>query len=64
MTITALAPDLILHSGQIYTMDAQNSVVEAVAIKDSRILTTGGTAQLRALAVCRREPTIGFLCEN
>ena len=50
MTITALAPDLILHSGQIYTMDAQNSVVEAVAIKDSRILTTGGTAQLRALA--------------
>ena len=50
MTVTELAPDLILHSGQIYTMDAQNSVVDAVAVRDGRILTTGGTAQLRALA--------------
>lgn len=50
MIITELAPDTILVNGKIYTLDAQNSVAEAVAIKDGRILTTGGSAQLQALA--------------
>lgn len=50
MIITELAPDTILSNGRIYTLDAHNSVAEAVAIKDGRILTTGGSAQLQALA--------------
>ena len=33
-------PDLILINGRIHTMDAQNSVVSSVAIKDGRIIAT------------------------
>jgi predicted amidohydrolase YtcJ len=34
-------PDLILINGRIHTMDAENSVVSSVAIKDGRFIATG-----------------------
>ena len=39
-------PDLILINGKIHTMDAENSIVSSVAIKDGRIIATAsGRAQ-------------------
>lgn len=48
-----LAPDTILYQGQIYTLDATKAVVEAVAIKDGRILATGTSAALLPLATAQ-----------
>ena len=48
--MSRLAPDLILHHGRIYTLAGEPSVVEAVAVKEGRILTVGGNAPLLALA--------------
>jgi predicted amidohydrolase YtcJ len=51
MVVESLAPDLVVHGGQIYPfVDEQKSTVEAIAIKDGRILTMGGNAQIQALA--------------
>lgn len=44
------APDLILHGGQIYTVDAQNSVAESVAIRGDRIAAVGSNAEIEKLA--------------
>jgi len=42
--------DLILHHGNIATMDEHRSFVEAVAIRDGKILAVGGNRQIRSLA--------------
>lgn len=34
-------PDIVYKNGKIHTFDQQNSIVEAVAIKDGKILATG-----------------------
>lgn len=40
--------DMIISGGPIYTMDGQNSTVEAVAVKDNRILYAGALADAEA----------------
>jgi predicted amidohydrolase YtcJ len=37
---------VIYVNGKIYTMDKNNSIVEAIAVKDGKILATGKTAEL------------------
>ncbi|MBW2368643.1 MAG: amidohydrolase family protein, partial [Deltaproteobacteria bacterium] len=42
--------DKILTNGKIITVDAQDSIVEAVAIKNGRFLATGTTDEIKDLA--------------
>jgi predicted amidohydrolase YtcJ len=44
------AADLVLYNGKISTVDAHNSTVEAVAIRDGEIVATGRSGRVRALA--------------
>jgi predicted amidohydrolase YtcJ len=44
------APDLIVYNGKISTVDAQNSEVSALAIRDGDIIATGSDLPIRALA--------------
>ena len=44
------APDVVLYNGKISTVDANNTTVDALAIRDGKILATGTTARMRALA--------------
>ena len=50
MVINDLSPDLILTDGRFYTLDAQNAVAQAVAIKDGRIVAVGSNAEIAELA--------------
>ena len=50
LKITRLAPDKIVHNATVYTLDADNSTAQAVAIKDGRILATGSDSEIIALA--------------
>jgi predicted amidohydrolase YtcJ len=43
-------PDIILANGRIITVDAADSVSEAIAIKGNKILSVGGDRVIRALA--------------
>jgi len=43
------APDLILHHGQIVTVDAEFSLAEAMAIRGSHLVKVGGNAEVLAL---------------
>ena len=43
-------PDLVLHNGRISTVDARNSTVEAIAIKNGEIVATGRSGRVRELA--------------
>ncbi len=43
-------PDLILLNGQIFTSDAAHPYVQALAISGERILATGDSAKIKALA--------------
>ena len=45
------SPDLVLYDGKISTVDANNSTVEAIAIRDGTIIARGGSRQVRALAI-------------
>jgi predicted amidohydrolase YtcJ len=47
--VQAAAGTVFLH-GRILTLDAAGTVVDAVAVKDGRILATGSDAQIRKLA--------------
>ena len=40
------APDLILHNGVIWTVDAKNSTAQAVAIKDGRFVAVGANGDV------------------
>ena len=42
--------DLVLYDGKISTVDANNSTVEAIAIRDGTIIAKGGSREVRALA--------------
>src|SRR3989442_1667809 len=42
-------PDLVLHNGRISTVDARNSTVEAIAIKNGEIIATGRNGRVREL---------------
>jgi predicted amidohydrolase YtcJ len=44
------AADLVLYNGKISTVDAHDSTVEAVAIRDGEIVATGRSRRVRALA--------------
>ena len=44
------SPDLVLYNGKISTVDANNSTVEAIAIRDGTIIARGGSREVRALA--------------
>ena len=46
----AAQPDVLFFNGKIATLDAAESRVEAVAIKDGRILKVGSNSEMRALA--------------
>ncbi|HZU06838.1 MAG TPA: amidohydrolase [Chloroflexota bacterium] len=50
-----LAPDLLLINGRVLTLDARNTVAEALAIKEGKILAVGTTAEIEALAGPRTE---------
>lgn len=39
--------DLLLQNGRIYTVDAGNSIVEAVAVRDGRVIDVGTTENLQ-----------------
>lgn len=41
--------DMIFINGKIHTVDDQNSLVEAVAVKEGKILTTGTNTQIQLL---------------
>jgi len=41
--------DLLIQNGTIITLDPQNSISEAIAIKDGRIMATGSEEQLSHL---------------
>ena len=43
-------PDLILTGGEIRTVDAEDSIAEALAVKDGRIAAVGSAAEVGALA--------------
>lgn len=46
----AAAPDLIVFHGRILTLDAADSIAEALAIRDGRIVAAGSDAQILALS--------------
>ena len=58
-------PDLIVHSGRIYTADGNDTVVEALAVRDGKIVAVGSNADVRALAGDRTgqvDLAGGFVC--
>ncbi len=46
----AQTPDVLFVNGRILTLDSAGRVVEALSVKDGRILATGGSAALRVQA--------------
>ena len=46
----AQSPDTIYINGKVYTADANDSVVEAIAVKSDRFVAAGSTADIRKLA--------------
>lgn len=43
-------PDVILFGGKIATMDGRSSVVQAIAVRDGKIVATGSDESVKALA--------------
>ena len=46
----ALAADLLLINGRVLTMDVHNSVAQAVAMRDGKIVAVGTNAEVEPLA--------------
>ncbi len=44
------SPDIVLYNGKISTVDASNTTVQAVAIRDGKIVARGSNARVTALA--------------
>ena len=42
--------DLVLHNGQVLTVDQQFTVAEAIAVRDGKVLAAGPNAEILALA--------------
>ena len=38
--------DLVIHNAKIHTMDDQNSVVQAIAIRDGKVIEVGPDRQI------------------
>jgi predicted amidohydrolase YtcJ len=53
--VERLAADLIVTNARVRTMDASGSVVQAVAVKNGRIIGTGSDAEVESLADARTE---------
>jgi predicted amidohydrolase YtcJ len=49
MKIKDFSPDLILLDGRICTLDDENTIAQAVAVKDGRILAVGGNVEIEGL---------------
>lgn len=45
-----LRADMVLVNGKILTVDPQDTIVEAVAVKDGRVLATGTTSEIMELS--------------
>ena len=43
-------PELIMFNGQVLTLDQNNTINEAIAVRDGRVLATGKTAEILELA--------------
>jgi predicted amidohydrolase YtcJ len=43
-------PDLVLYDGKISTVDKRNSTVEAIAIRDGKVMATGDDNKIKRLA--------------
>lgn len=54
--MSALDPDLVLHNGCIYTVDAADSVAEALAIRGGEILAVGRSRDI--LEMCGRSTRV------
>lgn len=50
MALDGLEADLVLINGKVLTLDPKDTIVEAVAIKDGRILATGSTSYILKMA--------------
>ncbi|MPW23925.1 amidohydrolase family protein [Paraburkholderia sp. CNPSo 3157] len=50
MTVSATAPDLILHNGRITTLNRANPGASAVAIKDGKFVAVGDNADVMSMA--------------
>lgn len=48
---TGPGPDMILYNGKISTVDANNTVVEAIALRGGIVLQTGTNREIRRLAM-------------
>jgi predicted amidohydrolase YtcJ len=46
----ALAADLLLLNGRVLTMDSPNTMAQAVAVRDGKIVAVGTTAEVESLA--------------
>jgi predicted amidohydrolase YtcJ len=46
---TSAPPTLLLHHGRIYTVDATNTIAEAIALQDDRIVRVGSDADVLKL---------------
>ena len=49
----ALQADLVLMNGKIVTVDAEDSLAEAVAVRDNKILAVGGNEEVMETAGAR-----------
>ncbi len=49
MQIKDLSPDLVLVNGRIYTLDPQDTIAQAVAVKEGRLLAIGDNAEIENL---------------
>ena len=47
------SPDLVLINGKVLTMDDQSSVVDALAVRDGKLLATGSNASVRSVIGAR-----------
>jgi len=45
-----LAPGLVLHSGRIYTLDAEGTIATALAVKDGRVVAVGNNGEIQSLS--------------
>jgi predicted amidohydrolase YtcJ len=50
ITLQAQTPEMILTNGKIFTSDTANLYVEALAVKNGRIVATGTTAKVEKMA--------------
>src|SRR5262245_38259005 len=44
------SPDIILYNGKISSLDAKDSVYQAIAIRDGKVMAVGENAAIKALA--------------